>query len=502
MDGSIDGVQGAAARARIALLVAQALHQGVRVIGDAHGCADRFHEALDGAQDAELMPVVLGDVADRGPDSPGTIRLLLDAVRRGALFVPGNHCWKLTRLASGHKVRVGGSLSITLDQLAAAPDGETLLRDFRALVLASPAWLRVGRWIFVHGAFLPEMSWTEPFLLGEGAQRKAHDAAFSRALYGQPDGRTEAGAPRQSIAWVDEIPAGMAVAVGHAWMADAVSSRVGAAGGVAWHIDTGAGKGGVLSWLDLAPADLTAQGVALPRACPADWCGPDGAPLLTLMVGPSGSGKTTWAKAHFPVEAVVSTDDLRAELTGDFRDQSRNAEVFRTARLRASARLAQALPVVLDMTHLRAHDRRESAGLVPPWAPVRYVIIDRPTEDKHRDGGWRVEATDADGAALMDSHAQRFALALPEILRGDGRVGVEILDLRPCTPRNSMPAAAAGRPTNPDTPSCRCGFLNTANLQQREPPWTQPPAPPNSTGATFCTAFARPCCTPKLFLER
>jgi len=77
---------------------------------------------------------------------------------------------------------------------------------------------------------------------------------LSRALYGEPTGRIQAdGYPERSLQWVDRIPAGLTVYCGH----DQRSRdgrpyvRVGAAGGTAVFLDTGAGKGGHLSWIDL-----------------------------------------------------------------------------------------------------------------------------------------------------------------------------------------------------------------------------------------------------------
>jgi protein phosphatase len=77
---------------------------------------------------------------------------------------------------------------------------------------------------------------------------------LARALYGQTTGRLQPdGYPERVLHWVDHIPAGMTVYVGH----DRRSSdgrpyvRAGRGGGTAVFLDTGAGKGGHLSWIDL-----------------------------------------------------------------------------------------------------------------------------------------------------------------------------------------------------------------------------------------------------------
>ena len=78
--------------------------------------------------------------------------------------------------------------------------------------------------------------------------------AVARAIFGEPTGRIQPdGYPERSIRWVDRIPPGLTVYCGH----DRRSTngrpyvRHGAHGGTAIFLDTGAGKGGHLSWIDL-----------------------------------------------------------------------------------------------------------------------------------------------------------------------------------------------------------------------------------------------------------
>jgi hypothetical protein len=117
-------------------------------------------------------------------------------------------------------------------------------------IALAPAWLRHGDAVFVHGGFHTAMleEQTQP----HGLERPHGVAA--RALYGEPTGRIQPdGYPERSLRWVDRIPAGVTVYCGH----DQRSSdgrpyvRQGAAGGQAIFLDTGAGKGGHLSWIDL-----------------------------------------------------------------------------------------------------------------------------------------------------------------------------------------------------------------------------------------------------------
>jgi protein phosphatase len=151
---------------------------------------------------------------------------LIDAGR--GVFILGNHDRKLGRALAGFAVRADPALEATLEQLDPALRERALQEINRA-----PAWLIRGDTAFVHGGFHPAMLSEKP---------------------PPPLGRMQSdGYPERVVRWVDRIPAGITVYCGH----DQRSTdgrpyiRAGASGGKAVFMDTGAGKGGHLSWIDL-----------------------------------------------------------------------------------------------------------------------------------------------------------------------------------------------------------------------------------------------------------
>jgi len=70
-----------------------------------------------------------------------------------------------------------------------------------------------------------------------------------------------------------------------------------------------------------------------------------------VMVGISGSGKSRYLKNVDP-KYIVSPDDIRRELTGDVSDQSMNAEVWPTAKIRMKVALRRYGKVYLDATNV------------------------------------------------------------------------------------------------------------------------------------------------------
>jgi predicted kinase len=151
---------------------------------------------------------------------------------------------------------------------------------------------------------------------------------------------------------------------------------------------------------------------------------------LTILVGPSGGGKSTYAAANYPPASIISTDTIRGELCGDFKDQSRNDDVFEVVTRLVKARLNCGLSAVIDATHLRKKDRKKHVLLAPEGVEVEYVVIDRPLAEKIHDGGWRNTIRSKDGLSLIERHARQFQEALPEIMKGDGWPNVTVSDRR------------------------------------------------------------------------
>jgi protein phosphatase len=221
---------------------------GLRVVGDVHGDARAFEAAMR----TDLFIIQLGDLVDYGPDSAATLRMAFELIdQKRGLFLLGNHDLKLARALAGRDVRMDAHLAQTLSQL----DDDLRARALEEFARA-PAWLIQGERMFVHGGFHTAMLEDDPPPPPEGRV----SGVLSRALYGEHTGRTQHdGYPERSLRWVDRIPQGLTVYCGH----DRRSTngrpyiRTGHLGGVAVFLDTGAGKGGHLSWMDLPPLATT-----------------------------------------------------------------------------------------------------------------------------------------------------------------------------------------------------------------------------------------------------
>ncbi|WNV76280.1 polynucleotide kinase-phosphatase [Geodermatophilus sp. DSM 44513] len=190
------------------------------VVGDVHGCRaeletllgelgytlrrDERGRPVDAAHPAGRRAVFVGDLVDRGPDSPGVLRLVMGMVAAGhALCVPGNHEAKLVRALRGRDVQVTHGLDRTLAQLEAEDD------DFRRRVEAFCDGL-VSHYVLDGGALVVAHAGLPEVLQGRSSGR-----VRSFALYGDTTGETDEFGLPVRYPWAQEYRGRATVLYGH-----------------------------------------------------------------------------------------------------------------------------------------------------------------------------------------------------------------------------------------------------------------------------------------------
>ncbi|MET8293992.1 polynucleotide kinase-phosphatase [Streptomyces sp. NPDC005180] len=244
------------------------------IIGDIHGCSSELETLLaelgyeDGVHPAGRTAVFVGDLVDRGPDSPGVLRRVMGMVASGdALCVPGNHENKLGRYLKGSKVQLTHGLAETVDQLSR--ESEEFVKEVREFIsgLVSHYVLDGGRLVVCH-AGLPEKY-----------HGRTSGRVRSHALYGETTGETDEFGLPVRYPWAEDYRGKAAVVYGH--------TPVPAAGWINNTIclDTGAVFGGrltALRWPERELAGVPAEKVwyepVRPLAAEAPG-GLDGRPL-------------------------------------------------------------------------------------------------------------------------------------------------------------------------------------------------------------------------------
>jgi protein phosphatase len=148
--------------------------------------------------------VFVGDLVDRGPDTPGVLRLVMGMVEAGhALCVPGNHENKLVRALEGRKVQMKHGIAESLEQLAAQPEQfRKQVHDFcRGLI--SHYVLDGGRLVVSHAG------------LKEAYHGRASGRVRSFALYGDTTGETDEYGLPVRYPWAEEYRGKAVVLYGH-----------------------------------------------------------------------------------------------------------------------------------------------------------------------------------------------------------------------------------------------------------------------------------------------
>jgi protein phosphatase len=244
------------------------------IIGDVHGCRSELETLLtklgyvDGAHPGGRTAVFVGDLVDRGPDSPGVLRRVMSMVTDGnALCVPGNHENKLGRYLKGRKVQHTHGLAETIEQLEKEDD--TFKEQVREFIdgLVSHYVLDEGKLVVCH-AGLPEKY-----------HGRTSGRVRSHALYGDTTGETDEFGLPVRYPWAEDYRGRATVVYGHTPVPDTswINNTI--------CLDTGAVFGGkmtALRWPERELVDVPAEKVwyepAKPLATEAPG-GHDGRPL-------------------------------------------------------------------------------------------------------------------------------------------------------------------------------------------------------------------------------
>jgi protein phosphatase len=234
-------------------------YAGITVVGDVHGMYEALQNALAWARFRRHFLVFLGDIIDYGRKSLEVSDEVYRLVMRGeAEFLMGNHERKIMRWLDQQDA---GKVTLTLSEgnrvttqaisALAHQERRRWANRFRALVAASRHHRRLANILLVHGAAHDD--------LWHMTDRRLPKALESLALFGEVDRSAPMrsdGYPNRTHGWVNHIPNGHTIIVGHEIRSMVKpltqSNKI---GGSAVFLDTGSGKGGQLTTADLVFAE-------------------------------------------------------------------------------------------------------------------------------------------------------------------------------------------------------------------------------------------------------
>ena len=195
------------------------------IIGDIHGCHDELEQLLTklgyGPVEGQdplawshpegRRAFFVGDLVDRGPDSPGVLLRVMAMVAAGtALCVPGNHENKLQRKLAGRNVKLNHGLAETMEQFEAhPPELQERVSDFID-GLVSHLVLDGGELVVSHAG------------LKEEYQGRASGRVRSFCLYGETTGETDSFGLPVRYDWAVDYRGRACVVYGHTPVPEAV----------------------------------------------------------------------------------------------------------------------------------------------------------------------------------------------------------------------------------------------------------------------------------------
>jgi protein phosphatase len=192
------------------------------VIGDVHGCIDElvsllmalgyqvgYQTDLEYPRLVAIPPpgrkaVFVGDLGDRGPDTPAVYQLVMGMARAGhALCVMGNHDYKLMRKLRGNDVKLNHGLAETVEQMSRHP--ASLSDEVRAFLddLTNHYVLDGGGLVVAHAG------------LREDMHGRASGKVRSFAMFGDTTGETDDYGLPVRRNWAAEYKGRALVAYGH-----------------------------------------------------------------------------------------------------------------------------------------------------------------------------------------------------------------------------------------------------------------------------------------------
>lgn len=194
---------------------------------------------------------------------------------------------------------------------------------------------------------------------------------------------------------------------------------------------------------------------------------------LVVLSGAAGCGKSTFARAHFPPEAILSSDQLRQELLGDAASQDRPELVFGRLQAELRRRLAAGEPTVVDTTAARRSARRRLVEAArEAGRPAILVVFDISIRECQARNARRGRVVPPDRVAHQH---QTISMALKTGFRDEGFERVLVL---------REPDVARARFILPDAPAAPVAVAAAAPGA-----WPEAERPPVKVRGIYATAL-------------
>lgn len=190
-------------------------HGPFDIIGDVHGCYNELVSLLDklgwvkDTQGSYFHPqkrslCFVGDLVDRGPDSPKVIRLAMDIIKnKRGYWVKGNHDDKWARYLNGNNVKISHGIKETIEQFK--NESTVFKKEVKNFIDNLPIYaiLDDNKLLIVHAG------------LRENLHGQATERAEAFSLFGKPSGQYDENGYPIRYRWQDDYTGDKTIVYGH-----------------------------------------------------------------------------------------------------------------------------------------------------------------------------------------------------------------------------------------------------------------------------------------------
>lgn len=120
-------------------------------------------------------------------------------------------------------------------------------------------------------------------------------------------------------------------------------------------------------------------------------------PSVVVLIGAAGAGKSTFAARHFAPSEILSSDALRAVVSGRESDQRATRTAFSILHRQLAKRLVAGLTSVVDATNVKPYARRSVLRAAAATRTPAIAIV-----------------LDFDAAFVLERNAARVGRVVPE----------------------------------------------------------------------------------------
>jgi len=228
---------------------------GITVVGDVHGEINRLLSVVNWVKKRNNFLILLGDLINYGENSIECINLVYDMINKNECQVLlGNHDQKIYNWFIGKKINIYKPVEETINKFTSLSKREfdILKMKFKTIINNGAIALKYKNCYFVHACLNEKIK----NALSNNIPLEKEDINIC-VLGNNFNKKNNNENDKLNISWIENIPKNCTVFVGHNYICNIPVIMKNSLGSKCIFMDTGSGKGGKLSSVDIKFNEIT-----------------------------------------------------------------------------------------------------------------------------------------------------------------------------------------------------------------------------------------------------